>query len=164
MHLTSGPAEFSAALAAATRTASGSMSLASARRRAALRGRDGENAGAAADVENTPRRSALENGIQREEAAFRGAVMAGPECRARVDLHRNAARRSSGPVMRSVQEEAPRCHGRQALQRLPHPILLHERNDTCGRLLQLLRSRQRVRFRPRSTEPLPSIPGPHRSR
>ena len=52
---------------------------------------EAQNAGAAADIEDAPGFASLEQRIEREQAADRGWMMAGPEGGAGIDLERNVA-------------------------------------------------------------------------
>ena len=129
---TSAPARLSRALSRAARTARASMSVASTRRRSAR----------AAAIASTPvpvprsrmrrvrflrgRSRALHDrseSIERQQAAARGAVMAGAEGERRLDLDADPAWRDAGAIVRAVHDEAAGRDRLQAREALAHPIL-----------------------------------------
>ena len=94
-----------------------------------LGGGDGEDAGAGADIEHLGRAPALEQAIERDEAAARGGVMGGAEGKAGVDLKREAPRGHLAPVVTAMHQEAAGAHRPPQAFRLRHPILGGKRLD-----------------------------------
>ena len=78
------------------------------------RGGDGEHAGAGSDIENAPRRFLLGDGVERQQAAARGAMMAGAEGERGLDLDADAMRGNLVAVMRAVNDEAAGIDGFEA--------------------------------------------------
>jgi len=85
---------------------------------------DGEHAGAAADVEDLARPSALQQAIEMQQAAARRAVVAGAEGEAGLDLDADVVRPDRSAAVRAVDEEAPCPHRREAGERIGDPIAL----------------------------------------
>ena len=65
---------------------------------------------------------ALAQPVEREQAAARGAVMAGAEGERRLDLDADAVGRHAGAVMRAVHDEAAGRDRRQSGEALPNPV------------------------------------------
>ena len=111
------PARLSRALARATRTALG---IDVGRQHAPTQcagGGDGEHARAGAEIENAPSSAAdqrLAQPVERQQAAARGAVMAGAEGQRRLDLDADAIERHAGAIMGAVHDEAPGRDRRQS--------------------------------------------------
>ena len=89
--------------------------------------RDGEHAGAGADIENGTRAAPLEQSVEREEAAARRRVVAGTESECCFDLDRDAARRNTQTIVGAVHEEAPGLDRRQSGQTRRDPVALCDR-------------------------------------
>ena len=85
-------------------------------------GGDGEHARAGAEVEDAPSRQRFAKPIERQQAAARGAVMAGAEGQRRFDLDADAVVRDAGAVMGAVHDEAAGGDGRQSGEAFAHPI------------------------------------------
>ena len=101
------------------------------------RGRDGEHARAGAEIEDAPSRQRLAKPIEREQAAARGAVMAGAEGQRRFDLDADAIDGNAGAVMGAVHDEAAGGDGSQSGEAFAHPILRRDaleaqRLGRCG--------------------------------
>ncbi len=71
--------------------------------------------------------AALEPRIQRQQAAARGAVMAGAERERRLDLDADAVRRHPGAVMRAVHQEAPGRDRLEPGEARRHPVARRHR-------------------------------------
>ena len=84
---------------------------------------DGEHARAGAEIEDAPSRQRLAKPIERQQAAARGAVMAGAEGQRRFDLDADAVERDAGAVMGAVHDEAAGGDGSQSGEAFAHPIL-----------------------------------------
>ncbi len=91
------------------------------RRRKGFGRGDGQHAGACAEVEHGSRARRRRKPVQRQKAAFGGAVMGGAEGAARIDLD-GPLRGDPAAVVTAVNNEAPRANGRQRFLRLAHPI------------------------------------------
>ena len=133
------PARLSRALARATRTALGSMSVASTRCRSARaaamastplpvprsRMHCARSPGVARRVRASAARFA--EPVERQQAAARGAVMAGAEGERRLDLDADAVGRNAGAVMGAVHDEAAGRDRLQPGEALAHPVLRRDR-------------------------------------
>ena len=79
--------------------------------------------------------------IERQQAAARGAVMAGTESQRRLDLDADAIERDAGAVVGAVDDEAAGSHGRQSGEAFAHPVRRRDpleaqrfgRGVACGR-------------------------------
>jgi hypothetical protein len=112
-----GPARLRRALSRATTTAFGSISLANTR----LRSR--RAAAMASTPEPVPTsRMRRGNGVERQQASARGAVMAGAEGERGLDLDADPMRRNAVPIMRAMDDEAAGLDGFEALEALRHPV------------------------------------------
>ncbi len=105
------------------------MSLAMTGTREGAGGGDGKHARAAAHIEDAARPLTAQQAVERLKAATGGAVMAGAEGGAGIDLDGDVACRAAMAVMRAVEEEATGAHRRQALQRAAHPVDVGKRGD-----------------------------------
>ena len=65
--------------------------------------------------------------VQRQQAAARGAVMAGAEGERGLDLDAQRVDRHRGAVMRAVHDEAAGAHRLEAGEALRHPVGLRQR-------------------------------------
>ena len=90
-----------------------------------LRRRDGENAGAATEVERPPDRPSAQH-LQRPQAALGRDVPAGAERRRRLDAQRERAGRDGRFVFRLPNQEAADAKGRKPLAVLREPIPLRQ--------------------------------------
>jgi hypothetical protein len=109
------------------------MSLASTRQRSARAARNGEHAGAGADIEHAPDSPGLEQAVERKEAAARCAVMAGTEGKRRLDLDADAVWRNPAAVMRAMDEETARLDGCEPLEARRHPVGPGDRREGDAR-------------------------------
>ena len=75
---------------------------------------DGEQAGAAAQIQHIAIGAAAGEVAEHRQAQRRGLMMAGAEGQARLDPHRDHAMRHLAGIMRAIDEEAPGAHRRQA--------------------------------------------------
>ena len=103
---------------------------------------DGEHARAGAEVEDASVAAArFAKRIERQQAAARGAVMAGAESQRRFDLDADAIERDAGAVVGAVHDEAAGGDGSQSGEAFAHPILRRDaleaqrfgRSVACGR-------------------------------
>ena len=99
------------------------MSLASTLIRSAFAADDRQHAGAGAEVEHAPRAIRLEHVIEQQQAAARGAVVAGAERQRRLDLDAELVGRHFGAVMPAVHDEAPGADRDQLFERRLDPVL-----------------------------------------
>ena len=83
------------------------MSLASMFSLQRFRRGDRQHAGAGAEIEHAPRTVRLQHMIEQQQAAARGAVMAGAERQRRLDLDAELVRRDARAIMLAVHDEAP---------------------------------------------------------
>ncbi|MNQ99394.1 hypothetical protein D3C85_1151270 [compost metagenome] len=90
--------------------------------RARLGRRDGQNARAAADVQHLIEFFGRQQIVEGLQATDRGAVVAGAEGRARVDLQVDAPLGDLALVVRAIDEEAPGLDRRQARQAHGQPV------------------------------------------
>ena len=65
--------------------------------------------------------------VEREQAAARGAVMAGAEGECRLDLNADLVRPHAGAMMRPVHDETAGLDRREAFEALAHPIRRRQR-------------------------------------
>ena len=98
------------------------------RRAQRARRRDGEHAGAGADVEHAqvclaPAALLLHEPVEREQAAAGGAVVAGAEGERRLDLDADAVAGDARAVVRAVHHEAAGFDRGEALEARAHPVL-----------------------------------------
>ena len=106
----------------ATAMAMGSMSAPTiCAVREGLRGGDGEDAGAGAEVEHAARFQRRGQPADGQEAALGRAVMRRAESAARIDLD-GPLRNGAAAVVAAVNDEAAGMHGRQRLLRLGNPV------------------------------------------
>ena len=96
-------------------------------------GGDGEDAAAGAEIEDaptpTPSGQRLAKVIEREQAAARGAVMAGAEGQRRFDLDPDPVDRDAGAVVGAVHDKTARRDRRQAGEALAHPVLRRDARE-----------------------------------
>ena len=85
--------------------------------------RDGKHPRAGAEVEDAPSWKRFADAIKRQQAAARGAVMAGAESQRGFDLDADAIVRDAGAVMGAVHDEAAGADGSQSGKAFAHPIL-----------------------------------------
>ena len=105
-----------------------------------LGGGDGEHARAAADVDDALRPAALEQPVEMNEAAARGAVMAGAEGEPRLDLDADVVQANPRAIMAPMDEKAPGPHRREAGERARHPVaFLGDAEDRRARGLLIRR-------------------------
>ena len=90
--------------------------------RARLGRSNGQNAGAAADVQHLIEAFGLQQSVEGFQTADGRAVVAGPEGGARVDLQVHTAFRHLALVVRAIDEETPRLDRREAGQRHGQPV------------------------------------------
>ena len=105
---------------------------------------DGKHAGACADVEHAGFSSApaaergrvrrlalapssLRERVKRQQAAARGAVMAGAEGERRLDLNADLVRPHAGATVRPVHDEPTGLDRREAFEAFAHPVRGRER-------------------------------------
>ena len=81
-----------------------------------LRSGDGQHARAATEIQNAFRLALFQNCIKGEQAARRGAVMAGSESGSRINLKRHAAMAPAFAVMGAVEKKSSGYDGRQAFE------------------------------------------------
>ena len=130
---TSAPAWLSRALVRATRTATGSMSVASTRR---CRARAAAMARTPLPVPRSSRRGAgctlapgAANPVECQEAAAGGTVMAGAERERRLDLDPDPVDRNAHAVVRAVNDKAPGRDRREAGETGADPVLLRHARE-----------------------------------
>ena len=99
------------ALLRAAATATGSMSQATTRRAQTFSRRDRQHAGAGAEIEHAPRAPPLRQSIERQQAAARGAVVAGTESKRRLDFDADGVDRHPRAVMGAVHDKAAGAYG-----------------------------------------------------
>src|SRR5262245_41032394 len=91
-----------------------------------LRGRHGQHARAGAEIQGGARRgasaAALGQRIERQQAAARGAVMAGAESERGLDFHANGVDRHAGAVVLAVHHETAGGDRLQALEAGLDPV------------------------------------------
>src|ERR1700728_255011 len=68
--------------------------------------------------------------IERQQAAARGAVMAGAESQRRFDLDADAIEWDAGAIMGAVHDEASGGDGSQSGEAFTHPILRRDTLET----------------------------------
>ena len=68
----------------------------------------------------------FQNCIKGEQAAGRGAVVAGAESCSRINFKRHAAMAPAFAVMGAVQKKSSRHNGRQAFERMLDPIRIRQ--------------------------------------
>ena len=89
-------------------------------------GRNGKHAAASPEVEDAHNMAPVVQGfaqpIEREEAAARGAMMAGAKGERRLDLDADAVCRDAGTIVRTVDNEAAGLDRRQAGEAVAHPV------------------------------------------
>ena len=115
--------------------------------------RNGKHATAGAEIENAQASPAprFAEAVERQEAAARGAVVAGAESERRLDLDADPVGRNVGAVVGTVNEKPPGPDGLEACEALSHPVLR-------GR-----RARRQAPSRPRDQRlPRPAIAPPFR--
>ena len=93
------------------------------------RGGEPQDAGAGADIEDALGPAALDLVYEGEEAAERGAVVAGAEGERRLDLDRQVVRLDPAAVVRAVDQDAAGAHGLQPLEGGADPVLLVDRRE-----------------------------------
>ena len=111
------------AFSIATATATGSMSLAITGPPRALAAAMARMPVPVPTSSTRAGRSALEQAIERDEAAARSGVMGGAEGKAGVDLKREAPRGHLAPVVTAMHQKAAGAHWPPQAFRLRHPIL-----------------------------------------
>ncbi len=84
---------------------------------------DSENAGAGAEIENAPRHLAAQHLIEQQQAAARGAVVAGAERQRGLDLDAELVRRHVRAIMPTVDDETAGRDRRKAFEAGPDPVL-----------------------------------------
>ena len=97
-----------------------------------LCGGDGQHAGAGANVQNGIGAAALEDIIEHQQAAARGAVVAGSKGERSLNLQRNVVLAHGVTVMGAMHQKAPGAHGGQPMQRGGDPVLLGHAREGHG--------------------------------
>ena len=87
-----------------------------------LRRRDGEQAGAAAEIEDILEATPFRKIAKDAKTEGGGLVMAGAEGKSRLDADGDDAGRHAAPVMRAMDEEAPGAHRRQSFLAQRDPV------------------------------------------
>ena len=75
-----------------------------------------------ADIEHVARPPPLEQAVERQKAAARGAVMAGAEGKRRLDFDADPVWRDAGTVMRAMHGETPGLDRGETGKALRHPV------------------------------------------
>ena len=108
------------------------MSLASTLLVQRLGGGNRQHAGAGAEIEHAARAVSFQDVIEQQQAAARGAVVAGAERQRRLDLDAELVGRNPFAVMLAVHDEAPGRDRDQVLEAGPDPVLGLDRIEIDG--------------------------------
>ena len=98
---------------------------------------DRQHAGAGAEIEHAPRTPGLQHMIEQQQAAARGAVMAGAERQRRLDLDAELVGRDARAIMLAVHDETPGRDRNEVLEAGldPVPGLDGVESDASGDIL-----------------------------
>ena len=101
-----------------------------------LGGGNRQHAGAGAEIEHASRLPLLEQMVEQQQAAPRGAVMAGAESQCRLDFDAELVGRNAVAVVLAVDHEAAGGHRDQIFQGRLDPVLGFDdvENDAAGGL------------------------------
>src|SRR5262249_16610867 len=89
-----------------------------------LGGGDRQYAGAAADIDQSPRPAPAKDTLEQQKAAAGRAMVAGAESQRRLDLDGDVARPYPAAVMAAMDQEAPGPHRRETGERIGDPVRL----------------------------------------
>ena len=97
-----------------------------------LGGGDRQHAGAGAEIEHAARMPGLQHVIEQQQAAARGAVVAGAERQRRLDLDGELVGRDPLAVVLAVHDEASGRDGNEILEAGLDPVLGLDRIEGDG--------------------------------
>ena len=97
-----------------------------------LGGGNRQHAGAGAEVEHALRPPRLQHMVEQQQAAARGAVMAGAEGQRRLDLDAELVGGHPRAVMGAMHDKAPRRHRHEVFQARLDPVLGLDRVEGDG--------------------------------